>query len=121
MGSVDVPALLLAIAVSGAITAVLAFFARDGRRRDWLVAGGVALVLAAAGVMNLMTESPRETHVATAIAGAILPVAGAMGPIAGTRRVRPWLRWLVVFLIAFGLLIAGLLIGASILPRFIGG
>ena len=30
-------------------------------------------------------------------------------------------RWLVVFLITFALLIAGLLIGASILPRFIGG
>jgi intracellular septation protein A len=121
MGSTDVPALLLAIVISAAITAVLAFFARDGRKRDWLIAGAVALVLAVAGVVNLMTETPRETHMATAIAGAILPVAGGMGTIAATRRVRPWLRWLVVFLIAFGLLIAGLLLGASILPRFIGG
>lgn len=121
MTSVDIPALLLAIAISAAITAVLALYAREGRKRDWLIAGAAALVLTAIGVANLMTESPRETHIATAFTGAMLPVAGAMGIIAGTKRVRPWLRWLVVFVLTFVLLVSGLLLGASILPRFIGG
>jgi uncharacterized membrane protein len=121
MRSVDIPALLLAILISAAITAVLALYAREGRKRDWLIAGAAALALVAIGIANLMTESPRETHIATAFTGAMLPVAGAMGIIAGTRRVRPWLRWLVVFLLTFVLLVCGLLLGASILPRFIGG
>ena len=121
MKSVDIPALLLAIAISAAITAVLALYARNGQKRDWLIAGTVALVLVMIGVANLMTESPRETHIATAFTGAMLPVAGAMGIIAATRRIRPWLRWLVVFVLTFVLLILGLMLGASILPRFIGG
>lgn len=121
MTSVDLPALLLAIAISAAITAVLALYAREGRKRDWLIAGAITLVLTVTGVANLLTESPRETHIATAFTGAMLPVAGAMGIIAGTKRVRPWLRWLVVFVLTFALLVSGLLLGASILPRFIGG
>ena len=121
MKSVDLPALLLAVVISAAITALLVLYARNGQKRDWLIAGGVALVLAVIGVANLMTESPRETHVATAFTGALVPVAGAMGVIAGTKRVRPWLRWLVVFVLTFVFLILGLMLGASILPRFIGG
>jgi|SRR5687767_3342410 len=121
MTSVDIPALLLTVAIAALITAVLALYARNGQKRDWLIAGGVALLLAALGVANLATESPRETHIATAFTGSMLPVAGAMGIIAGTKRVRPWLRWLVVFVLTFVLLILGLMLGASILPRFIGG
>lgn len=121
MGALDVPALTLGLVAAVIITAVVAFFADNGTPRDWLVAGALALLLMAIGIANLMTESPRETHIATAIVGAILPVAGATGITHGTRRVRPWIRWPIVFLTAFVLLLGGLLLGASVLPRFIGG
>ena len=119
--STDLPALSLAVAIAAVITGVVAFFANGGTRRDWLVAGGLALLIMIAGILNLLTEQPRETHIATAVVGALLPVAGSMGLSHAMRRARPWLRWLVVFLFSFVLLIGGLLIGASILPRFIGG
>lgn len=121
MGATDVPALSLAIAIAALITGVIAFFANAGTRRDWLIAGGLALAIMLLGIVNLLTERPRETHIATAIVGALLPVSGAMGLSHSMRRARPWLRWLCVFLLAFALLIGGLLIGASILPRFIDG
>ena len=120
MGAVDLAALSLAVVIAAAITGVVAFFASTQTRRDWVVAGGLALVIMTAGIVNLLTEKPRETHIATAVVGSLLPVAGALSLARAMRRVRAWLRWLVVFLIAFVLLIGGLLLGASILPRFIG-
>jgi UDP-N-acetylmuramyl pentapeptide phosphotransferase/UDP-N-acetylglucosamine-1-phosphate transferase len=121
MGAVDVPALTLAIVVSAAITAALIFFASTGTRRDWIVAGGVSLLLMAIGVIDLLTEQPRETHLATAIVGAMLAVAGATGITRALRHSRTWVRWLAVFLTAFLLLVSGALFGASVLPRFLGG
>ena len=121
MGAVDVPAITLAVVVSAAITAVLIFFASSGTRRDWMVAGAVSLVLMLVGIIDLLTEQPRETHLATAIVGAMLPVAGATGMSRALRHSRTWVRWLAVFVTAFLLLTAGLLVGASILPRFLGG
>jgi hypothetical protein len=78
-------------------------------------------LLAAIGIFDLLGERPRETHLATAVLGAALPVLGALGLARGMRRVRPWVRWLVVFLAALVSLLGGLLLGASILPRFFGG
>jgi UDP-N-acetylmuramyl pentapeptide phosphotransferase/UDP-N-acetylglucosamine-1-phosphate transferase len=121
LGAVDVAALSLSLVLSAAITAVLILYAGSGTRRDWMVAGVVSLVLMAIGIIDLLTEKPRETHLATAIVGALLPVAGATGVTRALRNSRTWVRWLSVFLTAFVLLIAGLLVGASILPRFIGG
>jgi UDP-N-acetylmuramyl pentapeptide phosphotransferase/UDP-N-acetylglucosamine-1-phosphate transferase len=120
MGAVDTAALTLSIVISAAITVVLALFATSGTRRDWIVAGVMALVLATIGVVDLLTEKPRETHLATAIIGALFPVAGAMGLTRAMRGARPWTRWLSVFLLAFLLLLGGMLFGASILPRFLG-
>ena len=121
MGAVDLTALSLAIIVSAAITAVLIRFASTGTRRDWIIAGALAVVVMAIGIIDLLTERPRETHLATAVAGALFPVAGATGIARALRHSRAWVRWLAVFLSAFVLLTAGLLLGASILPRFLGG
>ena len=121
MGAVDVAALALAVIVAGGVTAVIALFADTGTRRDWIVSGAMALVLVTLAIANLLGETPRETHMATAILGPVLSVAGAMGIARATRRVRPWLRWTIVFLSSFVLLLAGLLLGASILPRFLDG
>lgn len=121
LGGIDVAALSLAIIVSAAITTVLILFASTGTRRDWLVAGVTGLVVMTVGILDLLTEQPRETHMATAIAGALLPVAAATGMTRALRRSRAWVRWLAVFLAAFVLLAGGLLLGASILPRFLGG
>ena len=121
VGAVDVAALSLSLFLSAAITAVLILFASTGTRRDWIIAGIMGLVLMAAGIVDLLFETPRETHLATAVMGALLPVAGATGIARALRRSRTWVRWLTVFITAFLLLITGLLLGASILPRFIGG
>ena len=121
MSAPTISALIVGIVFAAIITAVIAFFADKGTNRDWLVAGGLALLLMAIGIANLLTENPRETHIATAIVGALLPVAGATGITHGTRRVRPWIRWPVVFISSFVLLLGGLLLGASIIPRFLGG
>ena len=121
MGAVDVTALSLAILVSAAITAVLIRFASTGTRRDWIVAGIVALVLMLAGIAELLTERPRETHLATWVVGAMLPVAAGTGITRALQHSRTWVRWLSVFLTVFLLLISGLLLGASVAPRFLGG
>lgn len=121
MGAVDVAALTVAIIIAGAITAVIALFADTGTRRDWVVGGSLVLLLVAVAIANLSRETPRETHIATAILGPGLAVAGAMGIARATRRMRPWLRWVIVFLFALLLLLGGLLLGAAVLPRFIGG
>jgi len=106
--------------VSLAITISLAFAHRAGsRRRVWVAAAVLTGLLIALGLIDLLRESPRETHLATVIVGASLPVLGAIGMIRGTRRVRPWLRWTLVFAGTVVLLFSALLIGATILPRFL--
>ena len=107
--------------LSAAITAVLGLFADKGIHRDWLVAAGVALVVFAIGSIDLMRESPRETHWATWIIGSTLPVAVTTGALHATRAMKPWQRWPLMFLMAFVFLFLGLFLGASIVPRFIGG
>jgi hypothetical protein len=119
--AVDLHALVLGVLISAVITASLMMAHRGdgGSRRGWLVAGGVAFLLMVAGSIELLLESPRETHLATWVVGAALPVFGATGIIRGTRRMRPWLRWMIVFLTTFVLLLGGLQLGAAILPRFL--
>jgi len=115
---VDVPALSIAILVALAITvALMRAHAVENHRRGWITALILAASLAAIGVIDLVRVTPRETNIATALVGAALPVLGALGMIRGTRRVRPWIRWPMVFLTAFALLFAGLLIGATLASR----
>jgi cytochrome bd-type quinol oxidase subunit 2 len=117
MGAVDVPALLLAVVLSAAITAALALFADEGTHRDLAVAAGIGLVVYAIGMIDLMRETPRETHWATWIFGAALPVAGAAGLLHATRMMKRWQRMPLVFLTTFLLLFGGLLLGSSLVPR----
>jgi Na+/phosphate symporter len=117
----DVGALLLGVVVAALITGAVAFGQRgEGRRRVWIVAGIAAAVLMAAGVFDLLREEPRETHLATVFIGIPLPVLGAVLLQRAMRRVRPWIRWAVVFLVTLALLFVGLLIGGAIAPRFLG-
>ena len=120
MGAVDVPALLLAVLLSAAITAALMLFADKGIHRDWYVAGGVALAVFAIGMVDLMRETPRETFWATWIFGAGLPVAVSTGLLHATRTMKRWKRIPTVFLTTFLTLLGGLLIGSSVLPRWFG-
>jgi uncharacterized membrane protein HdeD (DUF308 family) len=116
---VDFPALLLATVIAVAIaTSLLRAFKGENTRRAWIAAGVLAAVLLVLGVVDLLRESPRETHISTPLVGATLPVLGALGMVRGTRRVRMRFRWPLVFVTAFALLFGGLLIGATLFPRF---
>ncbi len=119
--ALDIPALLVMLVVTAVITAAIALAGRgDNRRRRWLGALGVTVVLMALGLIDLLRESPRETHLATVFIGIPLPVLGAVATRAITRRLQhAWVRWLSVFLVTFVLLLSGLLIGAAIAPRFL--
>ena len=118
----DLPALLLALAITLLISGgLLAAHGEDNRRRAWIVAGGLFALLVAIGLLDLLTRSPRDTHVATVVLGAAFPVAGTVGVIRATRRLRRrWVRWIVVSLATFALFFAGLLIGATVVPRYLG-
>ncbi len=119
--AVDLPALLAGIIAAGTITAAVAWGARrEGRARLWITAGVVTVVLMAIGFADLMRERPRETHAATWFVGIPLPMLGALGLQHAMRRVRPWIRWSVVFATAFVLLLVGVLLGGAVLPRFLG-
>ena len=119
--AVDFPALALLILASIAITAAIGVAGRGerSRRNRWLGALGITILLIAIGLVDLMRETPRETHLATLFIGIPLPVLAAMATERLTRRVRAWLRWLVVFLVTFVTLVSALLIGAAIAPRFL--
>jgi UDP-N-acetylmuramyl pentapeptide phosphotransferase/UDP-N-acetylglucosamine-1-phosphate transferase len=120
MSVLDVPALLLAILIAVAITTALLFAYRtEDKRRAWIVGGVLVAVIVVLGVLDLAREVPRETHLATPFFGGALPVLGALGMVRGTRNVRMWLRWSMVFMTAFVLLFAGLLMGATLLPRLL--
>ena len=119
--AIDFPALTLGIIAAGIITVALAWGARHaGAARSWIAAAVVTVILMAVGFTDLLRERPRETHVATLLIGVPLPVLGALGLQFAMRRVRPSIRWAVVFLVAFVLLFLGLLTGAAIAPRFLG-
>ena len=118
--AIDFPALLTMIVAALGITAAIGFAGRGGSRsRRWLGALGVTIALVAIGLADLLRESPRETHLATLFIGIPLPVLAAMATERLTRRIRVWLRWLIVFLVTFVALLSGLLIGAAIAPRFL--
>jgi UDP-N-acetylmuramyl pentapeptide phosphotransferase/UDP-N-acetylglucosamine-1-phosphate transferase len=116
----DIPALFVAILVAVAIaTALLYSYRNEDKRRAWIVAGVLIAVLVVLGVLDLARETPRETHIATPFIGGSLPVLGALAMVRATRPVRIWLRWPLVFITALVLLFAGLLLGATTLPRLL--
>jgi hypothetical protein len=115
---VDVPALIVSVFVALAITVTLMLAHRgDNHRRGWLAAGGISVVLIAIGLIDLLRATPRETNLGAVVVGIALPVVGALGMIRATRRVRPWVRCLMVFFTAYALLFGGLLIGATVASR----
>lgn len=116
---IDFPALLLAILIAAAIAAaLLAAYRGESNRRAWIVSGVVTAVLLALGAVDLLRRSPREVHILSIIIGAPLPVLGALGMVLATRRVRLWVRSLLVFATALLLLFGGLLLGAAVIPRW---
>jgi cytochrome bd-type quinol oxidase subunit 2 len=118
--AIDFPAFALATLVALGITLALGYSSRgDSRRRSWMVAGVISAVLVAIGLVDLLRATPRETHVATVLLGAPLPVLGSLGMILATRRVRGRFRWPIVFVTAFILLFGGLLLGAAVLPKYL--
>jgi len=118
--AVDFPALALMIVAAIVITSAIGISGRDGNtRRRWLAALGITILLIAIGLVDLLRETPRETHLATLFIGVPLPVLGAIAMERMTRRVRPWIRWTGVFLVSLVVLLSGLLIGAAIAPRFL--
>src|SRR6185295_5348567 len=117
---VDLPALLISIAIALVITVALMRAHRgDNHRRGWITAGAVAAALIVIGIADLARATPRETRYATVIVAAMLPAIGTLGMIRATRRVRPWVRWLMAFATAFILLFGGLLIGATLASRLL--
>ena len=121
MGSqFDVPALLIAIGIALVITVAFRIAHRgENHRRGWITAGILVAALAGIGMFDLLRVQPREMQLATVIIGAALPVIGALGMIRGTRGVRSWIRWPLVFATAFVLLFVGLLIGATLASRLL--
>lgn len=117
MGSsaVDIPVIILTAVVAAMITGVLAWALRDGNaRRGWLAAAGLVVALLVMGVVDLLRHSPRETPFTLLVVGVVPPVLGALGILRGTRRMRPWLRWLLAFGTALLLLFGGFLLGAVV-------
>jgi hypothetical protein len=111
---VDIPALILSVVIAAAITVALELaHADDNHRRGWIVSGAVAAVLTLLIMADLLRATPRQTPLITAVFGGVLPVLGALGLVRGTRRMRPWIRWPLVFITAFILLYGGLLLGAT--------
>jgi len=117
---IDYAALLTSIVIALAVGGALLYADRDrNKRRGWIVAGMLTAVMAILGVLDLMRETPRETHIATAFAGAIIPVLGSLAIVWATRGVRAWIRIPVVLVTTYLLLFAGLLVGATFITRFL--
>lgn len=120
--AIDFAALALGVIAAAIITGAVAWGARSGgAARLWIAAATATVVLLAVGLVDLLRERPRETHIATLLIGVPLPVLGAVGLHRAMRRARPWMRWSVVFLAALVLMFVGLLIGAAVAPKYLGG
>lgn len=114
----DGTALLVATLVAVLIAAALLVADRgNNHRRAWIVAGLVTLGLSVLAGLDLLRESPRETHVSGIVTGIAVAVLGSLGIVRGTRRVRPWIRWPLTSVVALVLLLSGLLMGASYVSR----
>jgi UDP-N-acetylmuramyl pentapeptide phosphotransferase/UDP-N-acetylglucosamine-1-phosphate transferase len=118
-GAIDLSALFLGILVALTITVAFLFAVRGTRRREWITAGVLAAALLAIGLVDLLRASPRETHLATAFTGALIPVLGALGLARATAPMRPQFRWPLVFAVTFVLLLAALLFGAALVPKYL--
>jgi hypothetical protein len=113
---------MVGVVASLVITGAIAWASRgEGAARLWITAAAVTVALIAIGLVDLMREQPRETHIATLLVGIPTPILGAVGLQYAMRRARPWIRWGVVFLVVFVLLFVGVLIGAAILPPVLSG
>ena len=118
--AVDGVALLVAALVALVVAGTLILADRgDSHRRAWVAAGVLFLGITAAGVVDLLRSTPRETYVSTVASGALLCVLGSVGMVRGTTRVRPWIRWPLVAVMALVLLLAGLLAGAAFVSRLL--
>src|SRR5688572_10449200 len=82
----------VALLISGGLVLALR---GDNARRGWIVATALFLALCALGVVDLLRYSPRETTFSNVVIGFLLPVLGTLGILRATRRVRPWIRWVV--------------------------
>ena len=91
---------------------------RFEQRRFWLSATVLTAALVAIGVVDLLSATPRETPFTTVILGAAMPVFGVAGLIRATRLLPAWLRLPLAYCVAVILLYGGLLLGATIVPRF---
>lgn len=119
-GSIDYAALSLALAIVLVVVVALAWADRDALpRRSWLMAAALAAVLMTIGIVEVLTAKPREVHVAAILIGVPSPILGALGLIRATRRMRPWVRWPVIYVSTLVLLFAGLLVGAAMVPRYL--
>ena len=120
MSVIDFPALAVAILIAAGVTAALLFAFRDverDKRRSWLAAGGLFVALLALGALDVFIGPEWETKFSTVIIGAALCVLSALGMVRGTRRIHLRYRIPLVFVIAFVMLMAGLLLGASYVSR----
>jgi len=114
----DVPALLVALAVSLLVTATLQLADRGGNsRRAWLAAGALVVVLTGVSAADLLRSSPRDTYFSTIVTGVVLAVLGALGMVRGTRRVRRWLSWVLTAAVTLVLLMGGLVLGAALVSK----
>ena len=111
-----VVALLVAITIAGTL---IVAHRGERHRRGWLAAAALFLGLGALAAIDLLRASPRESHLGAALSGILFAVLGTLGMVRGTRRVRPWLRWLMCTVSALVLLLAGLMIGAAFVSRVV--
>jgi hypothetical protein len=118
--AVDFVTLLIAVAIAAVVaTTLLRFDSRVLVRRGWIIAGALTLALVALGGVDLLRQPWPDVKFSTVVIAALFTVIGTKGMVQGTRRVRPWLRWLLAFVVALVLLFGGLLTGATGVSRML--
>lgn len=118
-GAIDLLALFVTIVIALVITVALFFAQRGSQRRAWIIVSAIAVLLLALGLADLLRENPRQTHLATVFVGATMPVLGAFGLVRATAPMRPRFRWPFIFVSALVLLFGALLLGATVVPRYL--